>query len=95
MTKTTHFLHLEALRVPESFLVGRAREINSTFLTLWRKENANGKDCALCKYQACNLIMRQGGSPGNLSHFRTKLETNCNSFHFTTMHFYEVPEMTY
>ena len=34
-------------------------------------------------------------SPGNLSHFRANLETNCNSFYFSTVLFYEVPRMTY
>ena len=34
-------------------------------------------------------------SPGNLSRFRANLETNCNSFYFSTVLFYEVPRMTY
>ena len=34
-------------------------------------------------------------SPGNLSHFRANLETNCNSFYFSTVLFCEVPRMTY
>ena len=34
-------------------------------------------------------------SPGSLSHFRANLETNCNSFYFSTVLFYEVPRMTY
>ena len=34
-------------------------------------------------------------SPGNLSHFRANLETNCHSFYFSTVLFYEVPRMTH
>ena len=34
-------------------------------------------------------------SPGNLSHFRANLETNCNSLYFSTVLFYEGLRMTF
>ena len=43
----------------------------------------------------CELDVLCHFSPGNLSHFRANLETNCNSFYFPTVLFYEVPRMTY
>ena len=41
------------------------------------------------------IILEQVDSPGNLNHFRANLETNCNSFYFSKVLFYEVPRMTY
>ena len=49
-----------------------------------------------CKNQETNRIKsKKINSPGNLSHFKANLETNCNSFYFSTVLFYEVPRLTY